>query len=104
MKTRVRERKRGGFHVFISASSAQTHLSCAVLRAELRSMFRGWYLLNRQNDANVSCSFTCSPVGSLGRSDLGTSEECLLSEEDLRLLERRLSLGSLVDFVLDKPW
>lgn len=48
-------------------------------------------------------------VGSLGRSDLGTSdsdlsEESLLSVEDLRLLERRLSLGRLVDFVLDKPW
>lgn len=46
-------------------------------------------------------------VGSLGRSDLGTSdsdlsEERLLSVEDLRLLERRL--GRLVDFVLDKPW
>ncbi len=50
----------------ISASSTQTHLSCAVLCAALRSTFRGWYLLNRQNDANVSCSFTCSPLGSYG--------------------------------------
>lgn len=49
-------------------------------------------------------SFGSLGISDLGISDSGVSEERLLSVEALRLLDRRLSLGRLVDLLLDKPW